>query len=269
MTTAEQAAFQVPVIQERDDLALAGINSSAHRAGSIAAAAARAAEVASTVLGVDKQAAEDTFTGQLEAMGIIAAMSADLVPVVHVSVGAEDEDGHVWTPSHVVKGHDALTMGGETIPETFIWSDMYANRPAAWWNKTRPEGQGESELAEAPLQILLADVALRGTNKKWDKQQTELAKLIKGHKSETTTLEGMPVLAWEMMDADAIIGGTERPDTDTVNRFVQHEMDRSGGGWSYGPFACVYGREADLGGSYGAAYSVYGFRAAMGQKQTA
>lgn len=230
MATAEQTGLQVPAIEERQDLLLSDASPAVHRAGSIAAAAARAAEVAHITLGVDKQAAKDIFTGQLETMGEVEGAD-DLVPVVHVTVGAEDNDGHVWTPSHVVKGHDALTTkGGQTVPETYIWTDMYANRPAAWWNKTRPDGTGESELVEAPLQIVLADAALRGTSKKWDKQQAELTKIIKkGSNSDNVTVEGMPILSWQMMDADAIIGDTDRPDTETATRFVQHEMDRVGG----------------------------------------
>lgn len=270
MATVEQMGFQVPSIQERDDLILAGVEPAVRTAGSIGSAAARAAEVAATVLGVDKQQAEDTFTGQLEAMGM-TEVAEDLVPVVHVTVGAEDDKGGVWTPSHVIRGHDKLTTtGGEAVPETYVCPQkMYVQRPADWWNKTRPNGVGESELVEAPLQIVLADLALRGTNKNWDKQQAELAKLIQKGYTSTVTVEGMPILAWPMMDADAIIGGIQRPDTKTVNRFVQHEMDRTDANDSCGPGAGVDGRQAYLTGSGGIAYSAFGFRAVMGQSQTA
>lgn len=265
MTAAEQASFQVPVIEERNDLVLADIEQEIWTPGSVNEAAARAAKVAHLVLGVEEKGAEDTFTGQLEAMGLTETPEG-LVPVVSVAVGAKDNEGRVWTPSHVVKGHDKLTTkNGQAIPETSIWQKMYTRRDAAWWNKTRPEG--ESQLVKTPLRIVLADVALRGTDKKWDKQQAELQKLIDGHSSETTTLEGMAILDWEMMDADAIIGDIERPDKQTVTRFVQHERDRSGVGDADGPGAFVFGGRARLFGWGGGARLVRGFRAVMGQKR--
>lgn len=262
---AEQASFQIPTIEERDDLVLADAGQEVWTPGSINAAAARAAKVAHLVLGVEEKGAEDTFTGQLEAMGLTETPEG-LVPVVSVAVGAKDENGRAWTPSHVVKGHDKLTTkSGDAIRATAIWSDMYANRPAEWWNKTRPEG--ESQLVKTPLRLVLADVALRGTNKKWDGQQAELQKLVDGHSSDTATLEGMAILDWEMMDADAIIGDIERPDEQTVTRFVQHERDRSDAGGAFGPVAYVLGDLALLLGWRGGAYPDRGFRAVMGQKQ--
>ncbi len=270
MTTAEHVDFEVPSIGQRDDLVLATTFGVAGRVGSIAAAAGRTAEVAHLVLGVDKQAAEDTFTGQLEAMGQ-TEIPDNLVPVVHLTMGAEDANGRMWTPSHVIRGHDALQpKNGQTVPDTYVWPEMYTNRPADWWNKTRPESAGQSELVEAPLQIVLADVALRGTNKKWNKQQAELAKLIqKGSGSETVTVEGMPILAWAMMDADAIIHGTQRPDTETFNRFVQHERDRrDADDWLCGPDARVVGDRAGLSRSGDGADSDIGFRSVMGQKRS-
>lgn len=266
MATSEQTAdFSIPNIEERDDLVLADDKGTLWTPGSISTAAERGALVASHVLGVDKQRAENHFTGQLEAMDL-SVVPEDSVPVVSVSVGAEDSNGRVWTPTHIVVGHDRLKpKDGSKPTETYIWEEMFAKRPASWWNKTR--SVGESRLVEAPLQLVLADIALRGTKKRWTEQQTELQKLVDDHKSEVTTLEGMTPLDWIMMDADAIVGGTERPDKQTVTRFVQHEQDRSDAGGSYGPRARVDGGRADLRGSRDGASPLVGFRTVMGQRQ--
>ncbi|MGC1176627.1 MAG: hypothetical protein WA843_01030 [Candidatus Saccharimonadales bacterium] len=264
MTTTERADFQIPAIEERDDLVLARDKQDTWTPGSIGAAANRAAKVAHKVLGVEAQWAEDLFTGQLEAMDL-KEVSKRLVPIVDVPIGAEDKDGRIWTPSHVINGHDTLTTeNGVTVPKTSIWPEMYANRSAVWWNRTRPEG--ESQLAEAPLRVVLADIALRGTKKNWEDEQAELLSLINGHCSDTTTLEGMTPLGWEMMDADAIVGNTDRPNG--VTRFVQQERDRSVADGLFGPGADVGGSRAYLHGWFGHAYPGDGFRAVMGQKQS-
>lgn len=265
MTAAEQGGFQISTIEaERSDLVLASSKQDTCTPGSIGAAAHRAAQVASRVLGVESQWAEDEFTGQLEAMKL-KEIPEGRIPIVSVTAGAEDNNGTVLTPTHVAQGHDKLTTrNGQPIPETSIWSEMYAGRSAEWWNKTRP--QGESRLVKAPLQLVLADAALRGTTKKWDKQQTELQKLVDVYSQDTTALEGMVPLAWLMMDADAIISGTERPDEQTVTLFVQHERDRSGVDGAYGPDALVLGGQAGLRGWYGGGISDNGFRAVMGQR---
>lgn len=271
---SDRVGFEIAPIQERGDLTLAGMDASANQIwtpGSTAYAAERAAQVAGLVLGVDQKEAQDAFTGQLEAMDL-SQIPEGVAPIVSVNVGASGANGQPITPSHVVKGHDALTTkDGSSIPETYVWEKMYVDRPAVWWNKTRPDGT--SELVQAPLQLVLADTALRGTSKKWDKQQDELTKLIENHSSDTTTMEGMKPLDWMMMDADAIVNGTDRPDVQTATRFVQHDRDRSDDVDSFGPHACVAGGRAYLHWSDGEADSisrfraVSGFRAVMGQKQ--
>lgn len=262
---AAEQDFKIPEVEERDELVLAPTVTELWTPGSITAAAERGAKVAQLVLGIDKKWAVNEFTGQLEAMNLTEVPEA-VVPVVSVMLGTRDKDGTMWTPSHVVTGHDQLTMkDGQDIPETSVWGEMFANRPAAWWNKTRPEG--ESQLVKGPLRLLLADTALRGTTEDWASQQTKLQKLVDGHRSETTTLEGMTPLDWTMMDADAIIGDIQRPDTQTFTRFVQHEQDRSGAHGACGPSANVDGGQAYLGGSRGNPCGDVGFRAVMGQKQ--
>ncbi len=266
MSTHEQK-FSTTNFTEREDLKLASSNTT-RTLDSISAAAERAAKVANLVLGVDEKSATDTFTGQLESMRL-EHIPEGLVPIASVMIGAEDGKGTIWTPSHVVTGHDQLTTkNGRKVPETSVWKNMFANRPPEWWNKRRPEGLGLSQLAEAPLFIVLADMALRGTNKNWAEQRSELQQLVGGHRSPNTTLEATTPLEWQMMDADAIVGGTDRPDEKTVTRFVQHDQDRSDADAACGPYADVRGGRAYLSG----ASHVYrdpnvGFRSVMGQKQ--
>jgi len=262
MPAVEQPGFEIAAVEERDDLVLAPPKQEVWTPGSTSSAAERAAKVVYRVLGIEEKWAQDQFTGQLEAMEL-TEVAEGLIPIVSVTVGAEDNNGRVLTPSHVIKGHDKLTT---IIPPTSVWPEMYANRPPEWWNKRR--STGDSELIKAPLQLVLADAALRGTKKEWDKQQVELNKLINDHSSDITSLEGMTPLDWEMMDADAIINDTERPDRQAATRFVQHEQDRSDAYGAYGPGALVRGGQALLGGWYGFALPGSGFRAVMGQKQT-
>lgn len=223
--------------------------------------------IAATVLGVDRSWAEDLFVEQLAT----AQGGLDLAPgealTIGIRVGALDSNGHELTPSRAITGHDQLTTDkGKTVPATYVWPDMYTNRPPQWWNKRLP-GEQPSSLIESPL-LLLAVSSLQGLKKTWSQQQTMLAKQTKAGTTPTTATEGMSILDHTMLDAAALISqeNLERPDKLTFTRFVQHDRDRTDFGGDHGPDAYVYDEQLYLYRSYEYAHPDDGFRVARGLK---
>lgn len=268
MATPNNLEFKVPDLDnEHPDARLAVPSIELWKPSGIAACAERAASTARQVLGVDSQWAENLFTGQLEAMDltVFSETSEPTVPIVHVPVGLKDALGNRWIPSHVIKGRDKLMLQAGIDRQCMsIARDVFDNRPSSWWNKSRLVG--DSELIEAPLVLVLAETALRGTDKTWTEQQDELQQRVFANRSTDNgnTLEGLTPLDWVMMDADAVINDSPRPAG--TNRFVQHQPDSNTVESDSGPSARASGG-GQLIGSLGLAVPGNGFRVVTGQRQ--
>ena len=231
----------------------------------------RAAEfgamVAATVLGVDRKWAEDMFDEQIAAVNGGLELAPGEALTIGIRLGAVDHAGNELTPSRVIAGHDKLTtFQGNTVPQTYVWPEMYANRPPQWWNK-RLSGDQASGLVEDPL-VLLVTSGLKGLKISWDEQRAEQAAIIQSSGSPTTVTEGMAILDHAMLDAAALMSkeNLERPDKPTLTRFVQHDRDRSDLVVAYGPYAGVLDEQLYLHRSNEPAYPYVGFRVVRGLK---
>ncbi len=226
------------------------------------------ASVMFELFGADKAQVTDKLTSDYETVvdGHTGPVDIETDAIVGLTLG---EEGGEWiSPSQLVAGYNRIASSKDK-PDVYVWEDMYINRPASWWNQRTPIVDGKatnSKLSTDPINGLISVGGLHGLSRNWKDQQAELSALITSTAGETTPTEAMTPQDWLLKDTAALIAGTQRPDTTTFTRFVQHQMDRTDSGIAYGPGAYVSVSRAYLGGSRSDPVGDGGFRVVVGQK---
>jgi len=195
----------------------------------------------------------------------VAYRATTLTTIPTLTVAEQGEDNPTF--SDIVRAHDRLTTtAGESITETGIWPEIWRGRSAEYINK-RLRGEVSSSLGGSALKALALVGGLHGTNKQWDMQQFLLDKIILDNNKDQTAVEAVNPVDWLMADAQAIVGGQPRPDSQSSTRFVQHDIDTELDRGDYGPSATAsHGLYALLRSSDGNSGNGDGFRVLMGQK---
>lgn len=226
------------------------------------------ATLMTTLFGANEAAVKQTLQADYATLAEVYAPDTEqpLVPIVGLTLGEEGSD---WiSPSQLIaaRKHHLRASG---LPELTHWDDMYTDRSPAWWNRRRTD-DSVTKIGSGMIHGLVVVDELHGTTENWKNQQKRLKKLIDQNQTDTTTQEGLSIVDWNLWDAAAVDASTKpsnnhpRPDTQTFNRFPQHQMDRIDAGDPCGPRARVGGDRAGLGRSYGDADSSVGFRVVVG-----